>query len=553
MGEYPGWGMDGAQLHHPETGVPPDRWCVSKADFAFLRKQIEHELKEGRMQPTERDPFEISERKIGPNMYTIVDAYVKPLTRDAGSMSWALLRHPTGLKCGFFITHGWAEGLFEFVDKVLGNWPAYAGGAWCCVFANPQNLDISALISDPLSSSFAVALRSCSTVMVVPNKRVSIYTRIWCVYEAHLAVEQGSVVFTAAAPVGKAFRHFVLIALALMVPSGVVGAFIPFHWVGVDIFFFVAVGSVVASHFWARSRRVNQVVNIIGVCIAAITQGMRFNLQPQDPPQAVFDMFLSLFSYFTANEYDRLMLSRQFRDAEQLQCGFAGVAQAQASVQADKDQIMGQIGHTVPYVDDSINVLICTGMSTPTLRSLAAHGFDMRRARDFRYSLAAFAIQSWVGVGLVSVGIHGLASLFFWSGALACLWLVIQADMDERAFIMSAIGKLQVFDSVWRIIFYVGCRCAPDVVHLASWIYAMQHLECVLVYMAVWLAVLLAMTGRRQVAHVPCVGLFLAHGRQMSAEDWAGPGDLELQQTDATGGRTEALASAHVPRESALG
>ena len=39
------------------------------------------------------------------------------VTAAAGGMSYALMLHPQGLKADVFITHGWAEGVFEFVDK----------------------------------------------------------------------------------------------------------------------------------------------------------------------------------------------------------------------------------------------------------------------------------------------------------------------------------------------------------------------------------------------------------------------------------------------------
>ena len=32
--------------------------------------------------------------------------------------------NPEGLQCDIFVTHAWAEGVFEFVDKVLRAWPA---------------------------------------------------------------------------------------------------------------------------------------------------------------------------------------------------------------------------------------------------------------------------------------------------------------------------------------------------------------------------------------------------------------------------------------------
>merc|ERR1712190_50981 len=98
--------------------------------------------------------------------------------------------HPEGLQCDLFVTHGWNEGIFEFIDKVLNSWPRACYHAYCCMLSNPQNLDIGDLISAPRTSPFAKALFSASHLLVVPNLKGSIYCRIWCVYEAFLGYSE---------------------------------------------------------------------------------------------------------------------------------------------------------------------------------------------------------------------------------------------------------------------------------------------------------------------------------------------------------------------------
>ena len=65
--------------------------------------------------------------------------FIKPVTAKAGGMSYALMLHPAGLECDLFVTHAWAEGVFEFVDKCRRAWPKgakhlcagrLAGGVW---------------------------------------------------------------------------------------------------------------------------------------------------------------------------------------------------------------------------------------------------------------------------------------------------------------------------------------------------------------------------------------------------------------------------------------
>merc|ERR1719346_79958 len=122
-------------------------------------------------------------------------------------MSYALLKNPKGIQCDLFVTHAWAEGSYEFIDKVLVSWPRGLKAAWICIFANPQNLDISDLIAVPRTSPFALALNKASHMLVVPNNTLSIYTRIWCAYEAWLAMTGAKIILTA--------RHSLSLQIAL--------------------------------------------------------------------------------------------------------------------------------------------------------------------------------------------------------------------------------------------------------------------------------------------------------------------------------------------------
>ena len=107
------------------------------------------------------------------------------------------MRNPKGLDCDLFISHAWQEGVFEFLRKVRHSWPRGVRNAWCCMLANPQNLDIGAMLQTPSGSPFAVALRASKIVLVVPNRHKSVYTRLWCGYEAFLAQEEGKTILIA--------------------------------------------------------------------------------------------------------------------------------------------------------------------------------------------------------------------------------------------------------------------------------------------------------------------------------------------------------------------
>ena len=72
-----------------------------------------------------------------------------------------------------------------------------ARAAYVCFLSNPQNLDIGKMIAKPSESPFAKSLASAKQMMVVPNRVVSIYSRIWCVFEAFLAYKLEKRIYTA--------------------------------------------------------------------------------------------------------------------------------------------------------------------------------------------------------------------------------------------------------------------------------------------------------------------------------------------------------------------
>lgn len=170
--------------------IPPERWCITLAEFYAFVHEVRQAWTSGKVpeddpgsNPRHGDP------RHGPNLYQVNEHYVKPLTQAAGGMSYALMKHPEGLLCQVFISHAWAEGIFELSDFVRRGWPRLQRlrNLYCCLLANPQNLDISALLSGPPEESpFARAIQTASHVLVIPNDTVSIYTRLWCVYEAYL-------------------------------------------------------------------------------------------------------------------------------------------------------------------------------------------------------------------------------------------------------------------------------------------------------------------------------------------------------------------------------
>ena len=204
------------ELH--ET-VHPARWCITFADLKHFRSEVHRVLQEGK---TFEENFEAS---YGPSIYAVNEHYIKPVTAAAGKMSWALMMNPEGLDCDLFITHAWQEDVFEFTEKVLASWPWRARHAWCCMLANPQNLDIAALLQSPSSSPFALALQSSKYMLVVPNRHKSVYTRLWCGYEAYLAFQSNKIIRTAAPPIWRRVCFSWLRMLPALLIGGIIGLF----------------------------------------------------------------------------------------------------------------------------------------------------------------------------------------------------------------------------------------------------------------------------------------------------------------------------------------
>lgn len=454
---YPGWGLDGSVLHDRVTGLPPATWSITKADLRFLRHEVQNAVAERYIMPTAMDKFH-NHMARGPNMYSVVRHYVKPLTYSAGRMSWALLRHPQGLRCTLFITHCWSEGAFEFINKVLFSWPLglRQGAAWCCIFANPQNLDISDLIREPRSSPFALALRTATHMMVVPTKVCSIYTRIWCVFEAFLATEEGKTIFVARGRVGSKPMLCSLLAFCLIVPLNVLAAHLwlqrfggreqPFNYEVCQW------SNVIAGAFTVMVSRKSPIwgslASILGASTATwfavafldrvlelegdVTKDTTWNRDQ------IFWMAMCVF--WPLNEMDRRREEKACRESGELSQGYLGSTRAYSSNEDDKRRILADLGDRTGDVDFSIQVLIDAQMSTPCLRASAAAGVSVRQGAHVRSAFTMVAAFGWMAISdemqmpvpaTISIGLSFM--LLFWL-----------SENDHRTFMSVATLKLML-------------------------------------------------------------------------------------------------------------
>ncbi|CAK0881830.1 unnamed protein product [Prorocentrum cordatum] len=406
---------DGASLHRE---VPMERWCVTKADLKQLRRLVWRAVQEHRIVPTEYDPFDASDDRIGPSVYTVNEQYIKPVTLAAGKASWALMRHPEGLPCQLFVTHGWEEGVFELCDKVLRSWPMGLKHAYVCVLSNPQNLDISALISTPMESPFAKALASATHMLAVPNRVNSIYSRIWCAYEAFLAYTWRKHISTARSEVPGFWPRIVrMVFLSLSGAGAMCTIFAHFRVLTAaypaDVFVLVpqaVVGSLAFAYVVLRKRSADSlslriVLRMLGFAAGAVGAANVVN-RPHHLTSWLF--FVAVTQFPTALEADRLWASGAAVTAWQLQNGFTGhLRDARCSVRADGERIRNELASS--YVGDgasSTGYLRLVDKNVADIIRMGMVSAHLRQAEELAGPLGDVSI--W-GVGPTSIGLIYLA------------------------------------------------------------------------------------------------------------------------------------------------
>jgi len=381
----------GEKLHRPEAegGIPANKWCVTKEDLCDFKRIIADAIKLDLLRPTERNQFDVADFRIGPNMHTVNAQVIKPVTRRAGGMSWALWLHEAGLLCDLFITHGWAEGAYEFLTKVLHSWPRHATAAYVCFLSNPQNLDIGNLIRTPSSSPFAMALSASPTMLVVPNESVSIYARLWCAYEAYLACSQDKHIFTAVNPVlGHALcRASMLIPYMLLAGATEV---MLHPWVKEAIsldehrLFCLMAGTLFLLVCFSMGDSLMTMLTIWG-CAAVFPFALAYELhEAKDGDQLRF--WITLVNQnvlILAAELGRYFDREASIEIRNLKHGFNGrIQEATCSRAADdkaiRDDIEKDVGPSIwQHVDSAIEVLFSAGKSTPDYRRAADLGVDL--------------------------------------------------------------------------------------------------------------------------------------------------------------------------------
>lgn len=428
-------------------------------------------MNDGRIVPTEQDDFELKDDVIGPTVYTVTAQFIKPALAEAGAHSWALMLHPCGLPCDLFVTHAWQEGIFEFVDKVVDSWPREARNAYCCMLSNPQNGDVGAMLRTPTESPFAQALRAARVMLVVPNRKESIYCRLWCAYEAFLAYKMGKVIYTALPRVPRlASRALVpLLFTPLGYFAGILHGWL-LHPRSRDMiktfivcFYVMHFTSGAAARF--GTGRFLRLVSVIAACIGGmfLHWGIDFQLSGEllsDQARAVHLMgtwvemcylssaWLSIFACLA--EADRLWAMQADEQRKQLLHEFTGNLQhATCSMPGDARRIMGELEASgeVESTNSAVQILIHATMYTNNLRRAHEAGVRIDFAGHYRTSTVFVAWGVWLmfavhtaswwrdRLGLFHMLWPHVGLCFFWP----VLWYF--ASVDVRPFAGDALFR----------------------------------------------------------------------------------------------------------------
>merc|ERR1740124_1618513 len=126
---------------------------------------------------------------------------LKLITAGTGMGDSLLINKDNPLEVKVMVSHAWDEPIKDFVEAIESS--GETGPFWICAMAIHQNSEtdddyISTEITiaqqlgpDPETGPFATVLKSVDVMIAVVTYVCDINTRLWCVYEMHIAVCQG--------------------------------------------------------------------------------------------------------------------------------------------------------------------------------------------------------------------------------------------------------------------------------------------------------------------------------------------------------------------------
>jgi len=130
-------------------------------------------------------------------MYDINERIILPACAKHKRPYARVLNDPEPKMVQVFITHAWRENFNEFAQSVEHCFMHEPDkpNIWICAFALYQSADRSAvsaqLGNDPAKAPFTEALKRAERYLVVRNRAVDIFARIWCCWELYCADKYG--------------------------------------------------------------------------------------------------------------------------------------------------------------------------------------------------------------------------------------------------------------------------------------------------------------------------------------------------------------------------
>lgn len=214
--------------------------------------------------------------------------------------------------------------------------------------------------------------------------------------------------------------------------------------------------------------------------------------------------------------------------AERLLRGFSGrCIDAGSSVLQDKESILQEIKGcaSIEEVDEAIDVLIRTGMSTPNLRETAKAGIDVDHFARYQCFWVVMILGAVLQV-LVDLffrcDVSPILGVLLMIGTLSwCIaWIIISPD--RRAFASMAVGWFVAVPLAICMVFVdpivstcvgekVGigmCAASTSTSSFASVFLFVEVLVVTVVFIP--LATALSFAGSGRVVRIPCVGIYIA-------------------------------------------
>eukprot|EP01129_Flabellula_baltica_P015738 TRINITY_DN811_c0_g1_i1.p1 TRINITY_DN811_c0_g1~~TRINITY_DN811_c0_g1_i1.p1 ORF type:complete len:314 (-),score=37.68 TRINITY_DN811_c0_g1_i1:77-1018(-) len=168
----------------------PTMWGITLNQFNRFMEACRSDQNQWRV-ASENDPHGV---KVGRyvSAYDLNQFFVQPYTQGVGR-SVALMFNPEGRRCQWMVSHAWGESMDE-VQETLNTFISNREDViYFCLFANYQHDDVPGYtVNDQVQIGpfeKVIKLPNLKGMLTLHTTTVSIYTRLWCVFELAWALK----------------------------------------------------------------------------------------------------------------------------------------------------------------------------------------------------------------------------------------------------------------------------------------------------------------------------------------------------------------------------